>query len=218
MGRGSSLGGGRSLGGGGGAPVSVINATDVWSYRHTQGNEPFVDSINQGLMAIDNDFPGFANGINTVDAVTMSGADGMNTLGYWAPGTKQLGMNQRYTDVDKMNTVMDDAAKNGFHPSRGNKTGTEAVAIHEGGHALTDYLAQKTGARGLEEVSANVVKAAYRKSGMKGGNRTFAGTISRYAQSNYAECVAEAVADWYCNGSKASKASKLIMDELKNYG
>ena len=215
MGRGSSLSG--ANGGGGGSPTNVTSATDIWSYRHNQGNAPFVDAINGGLMTIDNDFPGFANGINTVDAVTMSGKDGSQTLGYWAPGTKQLGMNQNFTDVDKMNAVMDNAAKSGFHPSRGNKTGTEAVAIHEGGHALTDYLAQKTGARSLDEVSANVVKAAYKKSGMRGGNKKFAGTISRYAQQNYAECVAEAVADWYCNGNNASNASKLIMAELKSY-
>ena len=41
--------------------------------------------------------------------------------------------------------------------------------------------------------------------------------ISGYAQKNYAECVAEAVADYYCNGKKASKASRLIMDELRAY-
>lgn len=32
---------------------------------------------------------------------------------------------------------------------------------------------------------------------------------------NNAKCIAEAVADFYCNGSKARKESKAIMSELK---
>lgn len=124
-------------------------------------------------------------------------------------------MNARFTDVDKMNSVMDSQV--GFHPSRGTKTGTEAVAIHEAGHALTDKLAANNGYSDLHAFSADIVKKAYKKSSMKGGNRGFAKTISQYATKNYAECVAEAVTDWYCNGNKAANASKLIMAELKKY-
>ena len=216
MGKGStSLGG--SGGGGGGAPANVTETTDIWSYRHNENNAPFVDAINSGLRSIDNDFNGFAGGINTVDAVRMSGAADNDTLGFWNPGTKQLAMNARYTDTDKMNNVMDSAKQSGFHPSRGNKTGTEAVALHEAGHALTDKMAADNGFRDLHAFSADVVKNAYKKSGMKGGNLGFAKTISQYATKNYAECVAEAVTDWYCNGNKAANASKLIMAELKNY-
>ena len=116
-----------------------------------------------------------------------------------------------------MNDTMDRAAQQGFHPSRGNKSGTEAVALHEGGHALTDYLAQKNGYPGLHAFSEKVVKDAYKNSGAKGGTSKFAGSISKYAQKNYAETVAEATADWYCNGNKASRASKAIMSELKKY-
>ena len=217
MGRGGSSLGGGSLGGGGGAPASVTETTDIWSYRHNKNNAPFVDAINSGLRSMDNDFPGFASGINTVDAVKMSGADNDSTLGFWSPATKQLAMNVNYTDVNKMNNVMDSAKQSGLHPSRGNKTGTEAVALHEAGHALTDKLAADNGFASLHAFSADVVKKAYKQSGMKGGNRGFAGTISKYATKNYAECVAEAVTDWYCNGNKAANASKLIMAEIKKY-
>ena len=203
--------------GGGGGSVNTVSATDIWSYRHRQGNEPFVDAINSGMRALDNDFPGFTSGINRVDAVVMSGRDKYDTLGYWSPGDKQLGINQNYTDINKMNGVMDTAARKKFHPPRGNKTGTEAVALHEGGHALTDYIAQQTGAKGLHEVSKKIVKDAYKNSGARGGVRIFAGKISKYAKKNYAECVAEAVADWYCNGNKSSASSKAIMSELKKY-
>lgn len=66
-------------------------------------------------------------------------------------------------------------------------------------------------------MSATIVQNAYKKSGLKGGNRALAAQISGYAHKNYAECVAEAVADYYCNGRKASNASKLIVAELKSY-
>lgn len=213
---------GNGMGGGGGrrrgrVSVNVQNATDVWNFRHQQTNIPFVDSINSGLRTLDNDFPGFADGINTVDAVTLKGRGKNTVLGYWDSQSKQLGMNTNYTDVQKMNTIMDDAAKSGFHPSRGGKTGTEAVALHEGGHALTDFLAQKHGKAGLHELSQEVVEKAMKATNAKGGAKAFAGTISGYAKTNYAECVAEAVADWYCNGSKASNSSKAIISVLKTY-
>lgn len=214
MGRGSMKG---NDGGGGGGNINVINATDMWSYRHGAGNTPFADGVNNAMKSIDADFPGFMQSVNTVDAVTMSGKDATQTLGFWSPSDKQLAINANYTDVAKMNTAMDAAARSGFHPSRGNKSGAEAVALHEAGHALTDHIAQKTGSAGLHETSERVVKAAYKNSGAKGGTRAFAGQISGYAQKNYAETVAEAVADWYCNGNKASGASKAIMTELRKY-
>lgn len=40
--------------------------------------------------------------------------------------------------------------------------------------------------------------------------------ISKYARSNYSETIAEASADVFCNGSKASKASRAIMSEVKS--
>lgn len=47
------------------------------------------------------------------------------------------------------------------------------------------------------------------KSSMK-----MASNISGYAKSSYAECVAEAVADVYCNGSKARVESRAIVNEI----
>lgn len=208
---------GRDGGGSTGGNVKVLSSTDVWSYRHGAGNAPFSDAINDGMNAIDDDFPGFTAGVNTVDAVVLGGRNGDNILGFWSPADKQLAMNQKYTNQKAMNEAIDNATKTGFHPSRGNKSGTEAVALHEAGHALTDYLANKHGYAGLHAFSEKVVKDAMKSSGQKNGVRKFAGKISRYAQENYAETVAEAVTDWYCNGYKASPSSIAIMGQLRKY-
>ena len=197
--------------------INVASATDIWSYGHKPANTPFANSVNSAMKTIDDDFPGFAEGVNTVDAVVISGYGKNSILGFWNPGDKQLAMNERFTNVETMNDVMDNAAASGFHPSRGNRTGAEAVALHEGGHALTDYLAERNGYADLHSFSADVVKAAHRNSGGKGRVASFAGKISGYASSNYAETVAEAVADFYCNGSKAAAESKAIMAELRKY-
>lgn len=216
MGTGGSgmRGGGK---GGGGVNVNVGNATDIWSYRHNPKNTEFGNSVNSAMQTINDDFPGFTEGVNTVDAVEIKGRGKNTVLGYWDSQQKQLGMNTNFTDANTMNSAMDQAASAGYHPSRGSKSGTEAVTLHEGGHALTDHLAAKNGYSGLHEFSEHVVKDAYRNSGAKGGVHRFAGSVSKYAQTNYAETVAEAVADWYCNGSKASSASKAIMTELRRY-
>lgn len=216
MGRGSSGMGGGSLSKGSGANINIENTLDVWSYRHNPDNAPFADQINEGMRKIQRDFTGIMDSVQTVSAATLGGKDKRNTLGYYAPGLGGLAINDNYTNIDKMNTTYDAAVKSGFHPKRGRLSGTQAVTLHEAGHALTDYVAKKTGVD-FDTAAANVVKAAYKKSSVKGGNINFAKTISGYATKNYAECVAEAVCDYYCNGSKAKKASKLIMDELRQY-
>lgn len=132
-GTGSSLGGGSE-----GDNVKIAGLTDVWSYRHQQGNEPFVDEINKGAQRMERDWPGlFGTTVNTVDAVEFEGAAKTGILGFWQPGTGRLALNQNYTDIDKMNAAYDGAVKSEYHPPRGNRTGTEAVALHEMGHALT---------------------------------------------------------------------------------
>ena len=128
----------------------------------------------------------------------------------------QINDNSCYAYIDKMNQVMDDAHKAGYHPSRGNKTGTEAVALHESGHALTDHVAGKMGTD-FDSAAKRIVQDAIKNNSVKGGSAKFAASISGYAKKNYAECIAEAVADHYCNGNKASAASKMIFAELRKY-
>ena len=211
--RGQSIGNG----GGGGGRVNIDSETDVWSYRHNSGNVPFVDAMNDGVRRIQNDFPDIMDDVNYVMAAELKGASKYSILGYYDRTSKTVALNTNFTDVDKMNAVYDRSTQQGFHPSRGSRSGTEAVSLHEMGHALTDYVAQKMGHGDMDRAANTLVKAAYKASGAKGGNYKWGGTISEYAQTKYTECVAEAVADYYCNGSKASNASKAIMNEIFKY-
>lgn len=213
-GRGSSSGG-ESLGGGSGQVINIVNSVDVWSYRHNQNNEPFVDAINTSVRAIENDFPGImSETVNSVDATEFGGNDRYNTLGCWG-SDGVLSMNRNYTNIDKMNAVYDNTVKSGYHPSRGDKSGTEAVTFHEMGHAVTDHVAKNGWGKDIDDASKTIVDYAYSRINGKGGTKAAAGKISKYAQKNNAECVAEAFADYYCNGSKAKRFSKAIVDEAK---
>lgn len=60
-----------------------------------------------------------------------------------------------------------------------------------------------------EEIVARAAKT------LKMKTENVAGNISEYARYNYSETIAEAGADVYCNGEKASAASKAIMAEVK---
>ena len=216
MAKGSS-GLGESLGKGSGGSVNIISETDVWTYRHNSDNADFVDAINTSVSIMQNDYKDIMQTVNQVFAAELGGADKVSTLGYWDPSSKTLALNQEYTDIDKMNQVYDAAVKSGYHPSRGNKTGTEAVAFHEMGHALTDHIAKKMGVADLDAASQKIVDAAYKAMKGTGGTKAWAGKISGYAQESYAECVAEAVADHYCNGDKACAQSKAIIKQLQKY-
>lgn len=212
-GRGSGSGG-PSLGGGSGKNINIISSQDVWSYRHRAGNEGFVDQINTGIRNISDDFPGMMNTVRTVDSAKLGGADANNVLGFWS-ADGQLALNENYTNVEKMNQVYDASIKSGYHPGRGNKTGTYAVATHEAGHALTDHLREKMGEKSIDSAAKKIVDAAYKKAKGKGGTVAWAAKISGYAKESNAECIAEAVSDWYCNGNKANANSIAIIQEMK---
>lgn len=207
-------GSGASLPSGSGENINIQETTDVWSYRHKQGNEPFVDAINTSVGRIQNDFPDIMQTVDHVDAAKLGGKDAQQVLGYWDHGGKTLALNRNYTNIPKMNSVYDASVDSKYHPSRGNRTGTEAVTYHEMGHAVNEHIAQKMGTD-FDTAAKTIVDRAYKNSGGTKGTKAWAGGISKYAQKNNAECIAEAMADWYCNGNKATKQSKAIMKELK---
>ena len=180
-------------------------------------NREFANDIENSVDEIRKDFPGIHDTtMREVDAVVMNGIDNTQTLGFYGDG--QVAINANYTNVDKMNTVYDNAVSRGYHPSRGDKTGTQAVTYHEMGHAINDYIAGKmSGKQNFNSAAKLIVNRAYKADKGKGGTKAWAGKISGYAQKSYAECIAEGVSDFYCNGNKASSASKAIMAELKRY-
>lgn len=214
-GRGSDSG--PSLSSGSGKSINVKSETDVWSYRHRAKNEPFVDSINSSVRDMEDDFPGLMQDVNHINAGKFGGDDNYSTLGFYSEGRKSVDLNVNYTDIDKMNVAYDNCGD--YHPPRGSKNGVEAVTYHEMGHALTDHVAQKIGAENFDAAAKTIVNNAYKATGGKAKNakQSWAGKISGYAKESYAECIAEAVSDWYCNGSKANANSKAIMAELKKY-
>lgn len=215
---GNGAGGGESLGNGGGGNVNVINEEDIWQYREQSGNnEPFVDQINGAFADIQNTFPDITNTVSIINAAELGGNDKYNVLGFFSRGDKSVSLNTNYTDIGRMNTAYDQAIKDGYHPSRGNKTGVEAVTYHELGHGLTYHVAQKMGARSFDTAAKKIVNDAYKNSNSKGGTKAFANKISGYAAESYSECIAEAVADYFCNGSKAQSNSKAIVAELRKY-
>ena len=202
--------GGRGASSGGAGEFGAGMQNKSSSTRVIDSN-PLTDEIGRGGGS-------FANEImNTRDAFEAeygSAVKHMNlsvarfsdatTLG--AYGGNTLYMNRSYVS----NRNLTDAMKNtdGFHPGIGNKTGAEAVAAHEIGHRLGEVAAQKAG------ISERDIVARAGKT-VKISTANMAGHISGYARTNYSETIAEASADVFCNGNKASKASKAIMAEVK---
>ena len=128
-----------------------------------------------------------------------------------------LAVNEKYFDAAQMDAAYDSCVKSGFHPGRGNKTGLEAVVAHEMGHRLTDIAGVNAGMGNwaIDDLSNSIVQKAAAALKMQHGDLRKA--ISGYAQYSNAECVAEAYADVYCNGAKASAASRAVVTELNKY-
>lgn len=207
-GRGSNFGGGSGSSGGN---VNVLSETSLISAR--EGNRSEVDQTLGVMRDIRDRY-----GVDVEDAqiVTLGGKDARIMAYYDAQGN--LAVNKNYFDSAKMNDAYDRCVQNGFHPSRGNKTGLEAVVAHELGHRLTDAIGIKTGAGAwqVDATSNNIVRDAMKATGSKNA-KDFRSKISGYGKTSNAEAVAEAFADVYCNGSNASRESRAVVDALNKY-
>lgn len=208
-------GAGESLSASSGKLINIIDSQDVWAIRNRANNAPYVDSINSSVRDIQNDFPDVMNTVNTVDSATLGGEDRTGTLGFYQEASGTLALNSYYTDIGRMNAAYDNSGS--YHPGRGNKNAVEAVTYHEMGHALSDHIAKNMGVANLDEASARIVNDAYKATRGRGGTKAWAGKISGYAKESFAECVAEAVCDYYCNGSRANANSLAIMAEMRKY-
>lgn len=212
-GRGASSGGAPRGGASGGLnPANIVSTTSLISAR--EGKEAEVDQALTVARDIYNDF---GVEVNDLEIATLKGA-GKSTLAYYDAGGN-LAYNKDYFDAKKMNDAYDSDVRQGFHPSRGNKTGIEAVVAHEMGHALTDEIAKRKGygAWQLDRASNDIVKQASKNAGYGNKTRKFISKISGYASTSNAEALAEAFADVYCNGSKAKKESSAIVNIMKSY-
>ncbi len=210
MGRGSS-GAGGELSGGSGNNIKVLKTDDMISSRNAS-NQKEVDAVlSVGKNMVDKyGKAGVLEG--TYQISKLGGADSNTVLGYY--DGKNIAMNANFMNSKKIDKTYDASVKSGYHPSRGNKSGAEAVASHEYGHAMADAYGRKTG-KNLDAASKEIVqKACKQVTGRKTGTTSFASKISGYAKESYAECVAEAVADVYCNGNKAHAHSRAIVSVI----
>lgn len=126
-----------------------------------------------------------------------------------------IAINNEYLNSDTMNAAYQRCVASGFHPSSGSKTGMEAVVSHELGHAVNGIIADRMGTS-LHASADRIVNEAMKKTKHK-NIATFQSKISGYAKQNYAETVAEAMADCYCNGKKARSESKAIQKIVDGY-
>ena len=126
-----------------------------------------------------------------------------------------IAINNEYLNSDTMNAVYKKSVESGFHPSNGSKTGMEAVVSHELGHAVNGIIADRMG-MSLHASADRIVNEAMKNTKHKNVN-TFQSKISGYAKHSYAETVAEAMADVYCNGKKARSESKAIQKIVDGY-
>lgn len=129
-----------------------------------------------------------------------------------------LAINESYFDTNTMNKAYDACVASGFHPSRGSKSGIEATTAHEMGHRLTDVAGQKAGdgAWAIDKTSNSIIAEAKNRLGAKSVGDVRKG-VSGYGESSNAEAIAEAFADVYCNGNKASRESRTIVNILDEY-
>ena len=208
-GRGASAGG---FAGGGGIGANPRETTSLVSAR--EGKRAEVDQA-LGVARDVQDRYGMDADVNDWQIARFGKPTGV--MAYY-DSNGNLAINESFFDGAKMNAAYDACVKDGYHPSRGDKTGIEAVTAHELGHRLTDYIGVKTGMGDwqVDKVSSDIVRKAATRLGYKRAG-DMASKISGYAKQNPAEAVAEAFADVYCNGSKARRESQAIVTELNRY-
>lgn len=207
-GRGASSGGG-SWSGGGGGNADIISTTSLVSAR--EGNQTEVDEVLGTFKDMNDEYGYIADDLH----LATMGAKDASVLAYY--DGSNVAFNQAFFDKAKMESVYAKCVESGFHPSQGNKTALQAVASHEIGHALTDATIAKMGkSLGKKDGAEAILDEARKGTGHK-GNPAMASKISGYAKTSARECIAEAVADVYCNGKKAHKESQAIVNVMNKY-
>ena len=151
------------------------------------------------------------------DVATPVGRSGQNVMAYY--DGENIAVMNKYFDAAQMQEAYDRCVDAEVHPSRGHKTGLQATVAHEFGHLLTGSAAKKMG-MSFDAAAKTIVEEARKTTGDR-GSVIMARKISIYATANYAETIAEAYADVYCNGSRglsgAQWQSKAIVNVLNKY-
>ena len=204
-GRGASSSG-RYGGGGGLSPADILSTNSFVSERHNY------DISNDVLDVFKNVNEEYGYVIGDILVAKIKSKN--KAMAYY-DGTN-IGFNEAYASTKVLNKAYADCVKSGLHPSNGNKSPAEAVASHELGHALTDAVGKKMGGLDIDRASDRIVKEAKKQTGHRGVVQ-MAKKISTYATHSNAEAIAEAFSDVYCNGKKAHKESKAIVNVINSY-
>lgn len=202
---------GSSLGGGGGNGVEEYqNKGHIKTY--SEQHPESTDAIGEYVKAIEDlhDTGEFTDIADQLSDMFVAGVEG-GTLAFYG---RESGMaiSEAYLKGEAMNNAYDKAVASGFHPERGDKSGVFAVMSHELGHAVTDKIAEQRG-MDIDSYSKSVIEEVTRRRRISATG--LAKRISGYAGHSDAECIAEAVSDVRCNGSKAKAESRAIYDILK---
>lgn len=207
-GRGASSGGGGFSGGGGLSPSDIVDTTSFVSARGQ-----YEETVDEALSVFKevNDEYGYI--VEDIHMATLKGS-GASAIAYY--DGSNIGWNETYMNKKALDKAYADSVKSGFHPSNGNKTAVQAVASHELGHALSMEVGKKIGVYNTDLASRQILKEAKKQTGHK-SMYGLAEKISGYAKQSASEAVAEAFADVYCNGKKAHKESKAIVNVMNGY-
>lgn len=203
--------GGRRAGGGNLKDSDILDRSDMIANRAKYQEE--VDDVLSVSRDLINEYG--VESINNFEIATLKPGKASSVLGF-CDQDGNIAMNKAFMNTAKTNKSYDESVKSGWHPSRGDKSGVQAVAAHESGHALNHTAAQKMGLS-MDAAADRIVTEARKSSGKIRGNIQFSRKISDYATKNNKETIAEAVSDVYCNGKKARAESQAVVKVLKGY-
>lgn len=209
MGSGGSGKGYRGGNTGGLSAGDVVSTDSLISAREGKRSE-----VDQTLTVLRDVHDQYGVQIEDVQIATLKGAAARSVMAYYDAGGN-LAVNENYFNGTAITAAYDKSVASGFHPGRGSKTGMEAVVAHEMGHRLADVAAQKGGGsifRSSDRTSSSIITTAAKQ--MKTTSSKLMASISGYAKQSYDEAIAEAFADVYCNGRKASRASRTVVSVL----
>lgn len=205
--------------GGGGEGLNAGDILETKSFMSERGRlDASADEVLQAFKDVSDEY-GYV--VEEIQVATLDGK-GQSVLAFY--DGSNIAFNESYLSSQSMTKAYDACVDSGFHPGRGNKTALQAVAAHELGHGLTDAVGEKMGlpamgAKGKRRIdaAADAICNEARKSTGHRGVVQMASKISKYATYSNAEAVAEALADVYCNGKKAHKESRAIVDVVNRY-
>lgn len=201
-------------GGGLGGATSGVKSSDIISTRHIltgagEDTQSFGDVVNT-LKEFNSMY-----GLNTDNTRLAKLKPKSNAMAFY--DGDGIAINEKYFNSETMNKAYKACVESGFHPSNGNKTAMQAVVAHELGHSLTDAVGAKMGTGGNIDTFAKSIVNEAMVSKKRTNAEKFASKISGYAKQSYAEAVAEAVSDVYCNGKKARSESRAIVNVMNKY-